>query len=828
MKIILKFVARSIKEKKFRTFLILFAIAVSAALFFASSAISGSIEKIYINKLSSNYGTADILIFAGDKSPSKYFDMNKIGDSSSKISYAIGAMSEAGIYKVNDKENLTFNLRGINFSDLQMMNPVDFISKGTIQPFSGKKIIISSFTARKYNKDVGDYIDLNINNEKYKFTICGIVGTNGFFANDLQSVCGVVPLETLSSIMEAKGEVTTAYIKAKNQSSEQSIIDTLKKQYRNYSVQKAISDEDINQEVSSFTTPFMMMTIVVLGMSIFITYTAFKVIALERLPIVGTFRSAGATKKTTNLILILESVVYGITGGIIGDILGLCVLYLMTYLTTPDWMRGNGIQVQFSVGQLIIAFILAVAISILSALLPIVRMSKLPVKEVILNEVEGAKEKGLWKLILGIICFLIAFKLPDIAPKSLALYLDMLSMTLAIIGVVMLVPHITKIFVKIFEKVYSISFGNEGVLAAKNLRENKSVLNNISLLAIGLSALLMINTVSHSVSVEVLDAYSKFNLNIEMWDNFLDKNTEQLLQNVQGVTETYGEYRTSLKIANTDRTIDMVQGVSNSKYFDFISENINNQGETIKQLNEDRNILLTDALLSRMNLKVGDTITFDIKNRKRQYKIIGSFNSVMDNGSYAIIGQKYFKSDTGIKYFSSIDIKTNEDETIVKDRISKRLQNLRPNLMTKSEMENMDKSTNEQMFNVLNAFSIMALVIGIFGIINNLIISFIQRKKSLAVFRSVGMSKPQMIKVLFIEAFSAGIVGGITGVIAGSLMIYIVPKVCEAMNLPLQVDYLWTLFFYAFIGGIVINVVASIVPAFKSSKLNIIDTIKYE
>ena len=132
------------------------------------------------------------------------------------------------------------------------------------------------------------------------------------------------------------------------------------------------------------------------------------------------------------------------------------------------------------------------------------------------------------------------------------------------------------------------------------------------------------------------------------------------------------------------------------------------------------------------------------------------------------------------------------------------------------------------MFNILNAFSIMAMVIGIFGIINNLIISFMQRKKSLAVLRSVGMSKLQMIKILFIEALSGGIVGGTAGIAAGFLMIHIVPMVCEAMNLPLQVEYLWKLFLYSFIGGILINVVASIIPAFKSSKLNVIDTIKYE
>lgn len=43
MDVIFKFVMWNIKEKKFRTFLIVFSIMMSSALFFASGAMSGSV-----------------------------------------------------------------------------------------------------------------------------------------------------------------------------------------------------------------------------------------------------------------------------------------------------------------------------------------------------------------------------------------------------------------------------------------------------------------------------------------------------------------------------------------------------------------------------------------------------------------------------------------------------------------------------------------------------------------------------------------------------------------------------------------------------------------
>ncbi len=50
--------------------------------------------------------------------------------------------------------------------------------------------------------------------------------------------------------------------------------------------------------------------------------------------------------------------------------------------------------------------------------------------------------------------------------------------------------------------------------------------------------------------------------------------------------------------------------------------------------------------------------------------------------------------------------------------------------------------------------------IGIFGVLNNFLISFMERKRYLAIYRSVGMSREQIVKMVFIEGLSGGIIGG--------------------------------------------------------------------
>jgi putative ABC transport system permease protein len=95
-------------------------------------------------------------------------------------------------------------------------------------------------------------------------------------------------------------------------------------------------------------------------------------------------------------------------------------------------------------------------------------------------------------------------------------------------------------------------------------------------------------------------------------------------------------------------------------------------------------------------------------------------------------------------------------------------------------------------------------------------------------YRSIGMSKRQIIKVIVVESLSGGIVGGVSGVLTGIMLISIIPFVMTSLGMPLPITNSPKLLLYSFLSGVVIMLVSSVSPALKSSKLNIIEAIKYE
>jgi putative ABC transport system permease protein len=466
-------------------------------------------------------------------------------------------------------------------------------------------------------------------------------------------------------------------------------------------------------------------------------------------------------------------------------------------------------------------------------MVPIIKVSKISVKDIILNNVTKNEKKKTWRLPVSIIFIIFAIVFPRTVSPKLALLVDGICMILLLIATLFIVPYVVKLFIIIFERLYIYIFGNEGVLAVKNLRGNKNVINNIALLAIGMSALLMISTISNSLAIEIPKAYKQWNFDVYLRGNNLDDDFMNSIKNIKGVMDVNGVYSANqVKLANSKDFISEIDGVDKSKFTDYnVLKYLGDKETMVNELCLGRNIIVTKILRDKYDWKIGDKITLDINNAKKEYTILGFVDSQWNNGSVAFIADNYFKQDINSKNYAYLAIKTKipKDADNVKKFIAQKYSKRGIYVATLEELTKRNVQNNAQFMVLLNGFAIMAMVIGSFGILNNYMISFMERKRSMAIFRSIGMSKIQNIKVLFIEAFTGGIIGGCTGIVSSILMISITPYLVEATsNFSMEMHYSIYAFLTAFLAATILTIIASIGPAIKSSKLNIIEAIKYE
>lgn len=831
MGIIVKYLMKNIGEKKLRTFLILLAIILSSGVFFASLAISDSLYDMILGLIKGYFGNCDIIITASEKSPSPFFYTAKAEKYQDRLEYIIGEVSGSPIYKPNKDEQLDVNLKGIDIDKLQLMNPFTLEQQGDLYPFAGRKIVINSSTAKEYGLKVGDVIDLQLgDSQKTKFKICGIAAPMGFFKSDGKTLSAVVPKDTAASIFDARGKSNMVYIKLKNPEQKAEMIKLLSEEYKNYRVDEPVPFEEIKRETSEISIIFMMLSCVVFFMSIFIIYSSFKVISVERLPAIGTFRSIGATKRMTNRLLLGESMAYGVIGGLIGCVVGIGILYAMSVvmsgMITDDGGMGVGVSIRFSPSSMIMAFVMAVVLCFAGSIVPIIKVSRISVKDIVLNMVEKTKKNKKAKLAVGIISVVLAFVMASIKEDSLRPAAAGAGMILSMCSIVLLVPYLTNWSVRLFEGLFERVFGNIGVLAAKNLRENKNLINNISMLAIGISSLLMINTAGYDSAAAATDEYKNTKYDIEIYSGNMDRDFLRMVQNIDGVSEVYGDYDYySAEIVGTDKRITRIKSAGQSRFFEFWDLRLTpEQRKAYDMLDSGRNMMMTTAKLDELKLKVGDTVRLKMKSGEREYKIIGSFEKLQNSRNCVLISERFLKSDMQLKTYSGVFVKTYKNAEEVEKTMAAEFKRWRPFIRTKEQNRDEWMKSNEQSMLLLSGFSLIASFIGIFGIINNLILSFIERRHSMAVFRSMGMSKRQTVSMIFIEAATGGIIGGLIGILGGILLITVVAGV----NQSAEVHYPVSTFILYMIAGAVIMLLASISPALRSSKLNLIDEIKYE
>lgn len=805
------------------------AITLSTALFLSSNAISNSFTKTILEQLKSTYGTANIVVQPEDIIKTPWVSESVIKDDP-RIKRVMGVHMTGGTYELED-EKISFSLFGADMDKLKEINSFEFLKAKDYEPFRGKKIVISEAFAKDYKFDLGDILSLKIKNVSFRFRVVAIAKTNALFGDESQRKMALVPKESLDEILETGGKSSNVYIEAAAGVNLPEFVEELEKDLKRYklSVREAVSPVDIQQRTTNISVPFLMISILVVIMSVFIIYTSFKVITIERLPILGTFRSVGATSKNTRNVLLLESAIYGALGGVTGIPLGIIVLSIILKIFSSFNPRGMKIDMDITLSNVLISFALAFIISMVSAFIPIYKASKLPLKDLVLGtvEIKQSNKKKNKRLMAGIAIAFLSVLLPFVVPVNLVVSVGGLCILTLVSSMLYSTPFFVKVITLLLEGLYYRLFGNEGFIAVKNIKNNDNINQNVSLLIISISTLLLVSILSTTLQELVTNSFLGSNYQITTQGVGVESSFIKRINGLKSVDSTYPSYQASnVEIKNTKEKFRLIEGVNGISVLDFFDIPMK-EGKVeplLELLQTERSILVTDAMMLKLNAKTGDTILLDTKKGEKSYKIIGIMTLAR---SEAVVGTRFIKSDFELSNYGFVAVKSKDPEKAVLD--IKDLYGGKNNFTsTIPELVNRVKSVFGVLFGILKGFSVVLLVIGIFGVMNNLIINFIQQRRAIAMFRSVGMSKIQLRKIAFIEAITAGIFGGVLGIVTTLLELVLVSKVLKNLFGVVPIEYPPLLFIGAFVIGITVTLIGSIVPGIKGQKLKIIEALKFE
>jgi putative ABC transport system permease protein len=156
------------------------------------------------------------------------------------------------------------------------------------------------------------------------------------------------------------------------------------------------------------------------------------------------------------------------------------------------------------------------------------------------------------------------------------------------------------------------------------------------------------------------------------------------------------------------------------------------------------------------------------------------------------------------------------------------LKGLGVSIITKAEMAKSNKENNKQMTNILGIFSYITMVIGAFGIIGNVSISFIQRKKDIAVISSAGLSKGGRGYMILLESVFQALIGIAIALVAAWGINLCLEDVFKFLTIDLELRYPFESIGTIVIATMMLMLLTSLSTLFKSKKLQIVQELKYE
>ena len=824
LKIILKYMVTNVKERKTRTAVMLLSILLSAALLFVSFSIGASYESAQRKMARGMAGSATLSVTRSDGGIK-----DGILPELSSIHASVGMVEGTALYSENGYYE-TIDLIAADLRKLSKINPPRLVNGGDISDFSGSQVILPDRFTSKYGIKKGDTITLQVGETPISFTVAEIAAYDTVFLRHTRGATALVPLSTLSGLLDQ----TEGYTEILVEPAEGVTTAELKNELaamlpsEEYQVPEVINEAQIEADARQKSMPFFLISFFSLTMSVFIIYGSYKVITLDRLPVIGTFRSIGATQKAVTGILLLESMLYGVIGGLIGIPAGILVLKLILRGMGESISQGIEIPVVISPFSILLSFAAAVTVSLLSAWLPVRRASRLPIKDVVLGSVEERTVPRRFIVMGGVILFAVSMILPKLASGKMLYPAGGFSLLGLITATILMVPLLTNLICWGLEYLLGAVLGNEGRLAARNMRDNKNVGQNITLLFISISAVIAITVVGNFVTTYVGDVFRDAELQ-GFADGYMEPQFVERVKNMEGIEKVLPLHVYKDQMQADGRTLSRLEATDDLDcYSSMMGLQYTEKGmkeQAVSAFAGQRAILLSESCMERMGFLAGDTISLTGDTGENEYRIAGSFK-LRATDVEAVIPSSYAVVDFGASAYDFLAYTAADPEAIMIQIRS--LFGETANWSRTVEEFNEDAlSTVSAFLQPMHSLTYFILLMAAVGVINNLLINYMQKRRSTAMYKSVGLSNRQNVKMTLIEGFVSGLIGAVIAIFVSYMEIKTIflvagPKIAMAPKLDAVT------FLTAGAMGVLVTLIGSVVPIIKSRRMKLVEEIKFE
>jgi len=613
--------------------------------------------------------------------------------------------------------------------------------------------------------------------------------------------------------------------------------------------------EQIESLLTSFRLGLFFVSLVALFVGFFLIYNTVSVSVVQRKREIGTLRCLGMMRRNIMALILEESLIIALSASLAGVVAGV-FLAQVALLSVGKSVSSLFLQIDLAKGALSLGdFWLALAgglgISILAALYPAWEATQVTPLENYRQTAWSPRSQGVFRATMaGLLLLLFSpallfFPAPGLGEVG-KFTLGVVALLIFLLGLSFLAPLFVLVWVGFLRRClsrWSLLSWDEWRLASDGLgRSPMRAGITIATLIISLAAIFTIAAFVHSVRGSLLSwvdqmvtadlivsssARTAGPMNVPLREDLAPG--IKALPGVQ-VLDLYRLIRStyqgrpiliesfSAQASASVRRLPMAEG----------------KGETaLRQMAAGEGVIVSESFKSKFGKRLGDTVELPTPSGLARFKIIGVYIDYSSDSGSVLIDRSLYKKIWHDELVDAFDLwlapGADQQEIIqtIKENYGEKYQ-----LFVSTHRELRDAVVNimEQSFVVNYAVEIVAVIVAIFSVINTLLASVLDRTREIGVLRAIGATQGQLRRMVMAEAGWIGFLGGVLGLIAGTVMSYhhVVYNTKVLTGWTFQYYYPFGFAFLCLILSVALCLLAGYIPAKQAASIPIVSAIGYE
>jgi putative ABC transport system permease protein len=521
----------------------------------------------------------------------------------------------------------------------------------------------------------------------------------------------------------------------------------------------------------------------------------------------------------------LEASVVGLIGAAAGWLLGLGVAKGLTGLMDVD----GGLAIEPK--SIAIALGVGLVVTLVSALLPARRASKVPPIAAMRSVAVDTTGRSRIRFAIGLVLTALGVAAVVSGASNTAASTVGLGVGLAFLGLLFGGPGLARPVGAVVGWPLGRTRGVAGVLAKENARRNprrSASTAQALMIGVGIVAFFMVINASIRASIDkTLDEHFDGDL-------IVDSGTFGVVGLPHDVAGQVGEVQDVEAVAPVrydtarigDGTVDIVG--STSDIFPIMGQRMVEGSGSLG----DGEVVILDELARKNHLAVGDKLTFDfLDTGLADVTVAGIYTGPKASqlGDY-VFGvdemARHLNDDTDMQVF--VEVRDGASLADVKHRIERITDPLvTAEVQTVDDYKDQIGGQLDIFLNLVMGLLLLAIVIALLGIANTVALSILERTREIGLLRAVGMSRRQLRSTIRWESVIIALFGTSLGLAVGVLggwgmVSAFKDEGFEVFQVPYGVLVTVTLLAAA------CGMLAALVPAWRASRLDVLDAIHTE